>query len=328
MKWLFKFLILGAVLWSGYWFVGAKAQEELFTSMLEESRDSGWTAETRNLGIQGFPNRFDTTLTNVNFRDPTGRWGWQGESFQIMALSYQPNHVIVSWPGEQIIDTPEGSLTVNAELLRASVVVSPDTDLPLARAQIEGTGVELESSRGWTGRIEALNGALHQNETLSTRYRLGINATNVTAPPELTSLIGGARGLPPLVDTLHVSAQIDFDREIDRHAFAQGSPPKPISAVIEPSQLTWGDSELLVSGELSANAAGYVDGFLRFEAKNWQPLYEVFRQASNLTTTEKISLKRALDGASSGGSLNFTLTFADGDTRIGPFRIGPAPAYP
>lgn len=327
MKWMFKLLILSAALWSGYWFVGAKAQEELFTSIIEEGRDRGWTAESRNLGVQGFPNRFDTTLTNLNFQDPTGRWGWRGESFQIKALSYQLNHVIVAWPGEQVIDTPEGSLTVNAELLRASVVLAPNAGLSLARVQIEGTEIDLQSSRGWAAKISDMNGALHQDEAVPTRYRLGIDASDITPPSAFTSILGGGSSLPALVDKLHISAVVDFDREIDRHAFASGAPPKPVSALVEPSLITWGRSELLVSGELSANAGGYVDGFLQFEVKNWQPFYDVFKQASSLTTTEKISLKRALDAASNGGALNFTLTFTQGETRIGPIRIGPAPVY-
>lgn len=327
MKWIFKLVALGAVLWSGYWFVGAKAQEELYTSIIADSRNNGWTAESRNLGVQGFPNRFDTTLTDLHFQDPTGRWGWRGSAFQIKALSYKLNHVIVAWPGEQLLDTPAGRLTLNSELLRASVVLAPTADLPLARVQLEGRNIDLGASQGQAATLSTLNAALFQNETRPTRYRLGLEAADITPPAELTSRLGGGQILPDLVDSLHVSAQVDFDRTIDRHAFANGQPPKPISAEIESGRIVWGESELLVSGNLSAHAGGYIEGRLHIEARNWQPLFEVFKQVSHLSTTEKITLKRALDAASSTGSLEFTLIFAEGETRIGPFRIGPAPAY-
>ena len=62
--------------------------------------------------------------------------------------------------------------------------------------------------------------------------------------------------------------------------------------------------------------------------QNWQALYEVFKQISHLTTPEQLSLKRALDGASGGGNLIVTIDFANGETLIGPFSIGPAPRYP
>ena len=278
--------------------------------------------------VQGFPNRFDTTLTGLNFQDPSGRWGWQGDSFEIKSLSYSLNHVIVAWPGTQIIDTPAGRLTLKADLLRASVVVDPTPDLPLTRLQLEGTNLNLDAGAGWLATISALNGALFQNETLKTRYHLGIDTTDITPPARYTSILGGGQNLPALISQLHIAAQVDFDREINRHALANGTPPMPLSAEIEPSRIIWGQAELEVSGTLSANAAGYVDGSLHLQARNWQPLFEVFKQASQLGATEKLTLKRALDAADTNGQLALTLTFANGETRIGPVRIGPAPRFP
>lgn len=325
MKWMFKLIVVVAALWSGYWFIGAQAQEKMYASLLEGSRDIGWTAESRNLGVQGFPNRFDTTLTNLNFRDPSGKWGWQGEAFQLKALSYQPNHIIAAWDGEQVVDTPEGSLTINSELLRASVVVSPATNLPLERLQLEGTEVDMESSRHWSASMASLNGALHQSETDATQYRLGITMLEVSPPAELVSVLGGGAFLPDILDEVYLSAQLHFDREIDRLAFQNGTPPKPVSAEIETFRIDWGRSVLSISGELQTTSGGYVDGHLDFDVRNWEPLFEVFKQASHMSATEKLTLKRALDGASGGENLVFTVRFSNGESSIGPFTIGPAP---
>ncbi len=328
MKWMFKFVFLAAALWSGYWFYGAKAQEKIYAQVLAESRDQGWTAESRHLGVTGFPNRFDTTLTGLNFRDPSGRWGWRGEAFEIKTLSYTPNHIIMAWPGEQVLDTPEGQATINAGLLRASLVVSPSINLPLSRLQIEGEAVALDGARFGPANIGQLNAALFQDETGATRYHLGIELANVTPPRSLTSRLGGGNIFSGMIESIRLSAYLDFDREIDRLALKNGHPPRPVSASIEPSRMVWGGSELMVSGALSKGANGYVEGHLAFDVKNWQPLYEVFRQASHLSTTELITLKRALDGASGGANLRFTINFENGESRIGPFTIGPAPVYP
>ena len=324
MKWIFKLTAAAAVLWSGYWFVGAQAQEKMYASLLAEGREQGWTVESRNLGVEGFPNRFDTTLTDLNFRDPSGKWAWRGETFQINALSYQPNHIIMAWDGEQTVETPEGSATINAELLRASLVVSPSLNLPLSRFQIEGTNLDVESPQNWSANIGTLNGALYQDETTPTRYRLGVELNGVTPPLNLISRLGGGSFLNGLVDKVHLSALVDFDREIDRRALERGVQPVPVSAVIEPSIIIWGESELAISGQLTPGANGFVEGSLDFEVQNWQPLFEAFKQASNLSTTEKMTLKRALDAASAGGNLIFTLNFVEGESRIGPFTIGQA----
>jgi len=160
------------------------------------------------------------------------------------------------------------------------------------------------------------------------RYRLGVDAADIAPPDMLTSVIGGGASMPSLVEKAYLSAELDFDREIDRLAFASGTPPKPTHAIIERGEIIWGGSTLTLSGELSAAANGYVDGYLDFEVEGWQPLFDVFNTASRMSATEKLTLKRALDAASGGGSLVFTVRFAGGESSIGPFTIGPAPVYP
>jgi len=328
MKWMFKFVFLAAALWSGYWYFGARAQEKIYVDLLTESRDQGWTAESRNLGVSGFPNRFDTTLTDLNFRDPSGRWGWRGEEFQIKALSYQLNHIIMAWPGKQELDTPEGSVSIIAELLRASLVVSPSTNLPLSRFQIEGESVDVDSAKLGPASIGQLNAAVFQDEEMATRYRLGIDLADIEPPQSLTRRLGGGSIFSGPIESLKLSALLDFDREIDRLALESGQPPLPVRAEIGQSTLVWGSSELTVSGTLEKGSNGFVEGRFRFDVKNWAPLLDVFKQASNLTTTELLTLKRALDGAAAGGNLVFTIVFENGESSIGPFTIGPAPIYP
>lgn len=328
MKWMFKIVFLLAALWSGYWFFGARAQEKMYVEILTQSRSQGWVAESQNLGVSGFPNRFDTTLTGLNFRDPSGRFSWRGEEFQLKVLSYQPNHIILAWPGEQVLETPTGRVNIFAELLRASLVVAPTSTLPLSRFQIEGNDIELDGAQLGPANIGQLNGALYQDETATTNYLLGIQLSDITPPASLTTRLGGGSIFSGAIESIRLSAQVVFDQEIDRLALSNGQPPRPVSAKIEPSRIIWGGSELAVSGALSKAGNGYIEGHLDFEVQNWQPMFEVFKQASNLSSTELITLKKALDGASGGGDLVFTLSFENGQSRIGPFTIGPAPIFP
>ena len=328
MKWMFKIVFLLAALWSGYWFFGARAQEKMYVEILTQSRAQGWTAESQNLGVSGFPNRFDTTLTGLNFRDPSGRFSWRGEEFQLKALSYQPNHIIMAWPGEQVLETPAGRVSILADLLRASLVLAPTSSLPLSRFQVEGNHIAVNSAQLGPSIIGQLNGALYQDENADTSYLLGLQLSDITPPNSLTTRLSGGSIFDGAIESIRLSAQVEFDQEIDRLAFSSGQPPRPVRAKIEPSQIAWGGSKLAVSGALSRAGNGYIEGHLDFDIQNWQPLYDVFKQASALTSAELITLKRALDGASGGGNLVFTLSFENGQSRIGPFTIGPAPVYP
>ncbi len=326
MKSLLKLAILLVVGWSGYWYIGARAQEKLYASAVEGGRASGWQVQSRNLGVEGFPGRFDTTLTGLDFRTPNGKWGWQGDRARIAALSYQPTQATLTLGGAQVFTTPEGSIRLNGSLMQASVAVTPTVNLPLARLALKGAALALQGLFG-AAKIATLNAELRP-EGPPNSYRLKIDLAGIAPPASLTSLIGGGAGLPDKVDALKLSSLLEFDREINRQALESGTPPRPGRAIIAPSTLVWGRSVLTVTGDLRRANNGYIEGSLGFEVENWQTLYNVFTRASALAPTQKITLQRALNAASNGGNLVFTLVFENGQTRIGPFTIGPAPVYP
>ncbi len=328
MKFVIKLVLLAAAGWSGYWFVGAKGQENLVAGFLDSSRSDGWVARTGDYTVTGFPNRFDTQVTDLTLLDPSGEWGWQADEFQIMALSYQPNHVIVAFPGQQVITTPSGTLSVAGEQLRGSVVIAPQSDLALSRLQLEGALVRLHSSDGWDALVNSLNIALHLDDAgADLPYRLGVEATDITPPAMLTSIIGGGQFLPDTVEKLYLDAHLALSAPLDRHSF-ETRPPLPTAVTINDAEIVWGSSRLRVNGMLRDSGGRYVEGELTLNVENWQPLFDVFKAASHLSTTEKLTLKRALDAASSGSTLQFTLTFSGGESHIGPFTIGPAPVIP
>ena len=328
MRWMLKLLLVLSALWSGYWYLGFTAQKQLYSNLLETGRSQGWVAESQDLAVLGYPDRFDTTLNEFSFQTPDKRWGWSGDSFQIKALSYRLNHLALAWQGRQNVQTPEGSFGFEAGLFLADLVFSPDANLPLSRLQLEGEAIDISIPSGLKADITTLNADVFQDGTTPTRYQLDLDLRDISLPPTFVSSILPGRSLSGIVERIHISAQLDFDREIDRTVLGRGSAPAPVFALIEPSQIRWGNAGLTVEGELSAANNGYIEGRLSFDVSNWPPLFEAFKAMSNLSATQRITLKRALDSASSQGRLQFTLQFENGQTRIGPFAIGPAPIYP
>ena len=107
MRYLFGLAIVAFLAWSAWWFVASNAQRNAWEHLFATQQGQGREADAA-IKVAGFPNRVDTTLTGVVFDDPKSGWGWQAPFFQVLMLSYKPNHVIAAWPNEQEIRTPLG----------------------------------------------------------------------------------------------------------------------------------------------------------------------------------------------------------------------------
>jgi hypothetical protein len=72
--------------------------ESALPGWLDARAAEGWIAEYESDAHRGFPNRFDTTITGLDLADPETGVAWSAPFFQILSLSYQPNHVIAVFP--------------------------------------------------------------------------------------------------------------------------------------------------------------------------------------------------------------------------------------
>ena len=74
MRSLFFLVSLAALGWSAYWWGGSRAKDEAINAWLADRRAAGWVADTSDIVVQGFPNRFDTTFKDLNIADPDSGW--------------------------------------------------------------------------------------------------------------------------------------------------------------------------------------------------------------------------------------------------------------
>ena len=123
MRKLLWLVLIAAFAWSAYWFIGARTSERAMIGWLEDRRAEGWQVEYSDLSLRGYPNRFDTTLTDLVLTDPETGVSWRAPFFQIFALSYQPKHLIAVWPNEQTIATPYQTISITSEKMSASLVI-------------------------------------------------------------------------------------------------------------------------------------------------------------------------------------------------------------
>jgi hypothetical protein len=170
MRVLIGIFVAAVLAWGGYWFLGANATEKALAAWFGERRAEGWVAEYASLETLGFPNRFDTTVSGLELADPDTGVAWSAPFFQILSLSYKPNHVILVWPDRQSFSTPDRQTSVTAGDMRGSAVFDIGPTLPLDRLVIEMEAMGFAGSDGALASLAQGQLALRRAEGESLLY--------------------------------------------------------------------------------------------------------------------------------------------------------------
>jgi hypothetical protein len=331
MRVLLAIVVLAASAWGGWWWWGATTLEGAVNRWLAERRAAGWVAEAAHVGVQGFPNRLDLTVQELDLADPAAGWAWQAEAFQVLMLSYRPNHVIAVLPGTQVISTPLDTATVTSALTRGSVVFEPNTALALDRSSFEIADMAIAGTAGWEARVAKASLATRQAEGENAppfAHDLALSAETLVLPERLTAGLGGGDLLPEAIERLSLDARLDFDRPWDRPAVEAGNPVLE-GIRIRDAAFTWGELDLRGRGTLSVDAEGFAEGRIDLRARNWGEMIAMAERSGLLGSGLAGTLRSGLDliAMLSGdrNSLQVPLDFEDGVMRLGPVVIGDAP---
>lgn len=327
MRKLLAFIIIVALAWSGYWFVGSAGHKAALTKWMDDRRAEGWQVEYSDHMVRGFPNRFDTTLTDLQLTDPETGISWQAPFFQVLSLSYKPNHLIAVWPNEQVFATPREKLTVISENMRASLLVKPSTGLELGSATVEMSGASLTSSDGWTASFDTLNAAIRNAPGTASSYDVVVDIATLLPGARFRALIDQGGALPDQIDALLLDIQADLDGPLGRRALETRRPD--VTALrVNDLRGTWGELDLRAKGEMQVQDAS-PDGELAITAKNWRDMLALAVTAgaidANSASAVELGLGLLANASGNPNALDATLRFANGATFFGPFPIGPAP---
>lgn len=330
MRMLLILALLATAGWSGYWVWASTTVESAFAGWFEDRRADGWVAEYADLSVAGFPNRVDTTFSDLALADPATGLAWEAPFFQVLALSYKPNHVIAVWPPEQILATPYEKMTLAATDMRASLVLEPDTDLTLDRTTLtaENLAITPEGSQDAT-RIGALTLAAERVAVDdAASYRLGLSADGFAPSLPWRAHLDPQGSLPDRLDALRADITVTFDKPWDRHAI-EDARPQPRAIKVKLAEARWGRLELQLAGALTVDSSGVPDGSLTVKAKNWREILDLAVNAGALpsgfaeTLEDGLSLVAGLAG--NPHTLDIPLDFGNGRVLLGPVPIGPAP---
>ena len=324
MKRLFFLVIAVALLWSGYWVVGSSGVKSAFENWFEARRAEGWVAEYDDFDITGFPNRFDATWEGLTLADPESGVAWTMPMFQILALSYQPNHVIAAWPHKMRLSAPGEQLTIDSDLLRASLRLNPGTALELEKTVLEGRNLSFSGAQ--IGSLRELHLAAERTEEAT--YRIGLTAADLSPPARALQSLVGDQALPETMQQAHLDATVTFDRPWDRTAI-EDSRPQPTRIDLADLKMIWGVMEFQAKGQIDLDAQGRATGKMALQAVHWKEMLKIAVASGAVPESAAEAAQKLLGMAANAkgnpNSLDVELTLKEGTVYLGFLPLGPAP---
>lgn len=320
------FIILFAALgWSLYWYMGVNSRETALTTWFDERNEAGWVADS-SVELRGYPNRHDAIITNIELADPVSGWAWSAPRFELLQLSYQPNHIIALWPETQYVKTPYERITINSTELRASLIKTDDN--ALTRATVNAQNLNLSSSAAWGVTTGETVLAIRKNETAPNTYDLGLNANDVTPASFVLRNLGMTGVMPDTFSAFRADAQITLSAPLSQASFEQAS--AYLTAVkLNDINIAWGDLALRATGKMDVTPSGYPMGKITIRATNWEQMLDMAITGGAIRTGEATAIRTALKFASSlsgnAKELELPLSFKDQKTYLGPIPLGEAP---
>ncbi|WP_456389849.1 DUF2125 domain-containing protein [Profundibacter sp.] len=336
MRKLLAIIVILSGLWGGYWFVGSTALKTGLEDYL--SRNHGARDPVRisysGLGVRGFPNRFDTRLTDISITDAASNISWSAPFFQIHALSYKPYHIIAALPHSQTLRLQGQQLQIMSDEIKGSVVFAADALLDKAlmveRSRFVLRNLGVTSDMGWKTAIAEASIASRQAPADALHYDLAATATAIALPEALRGLIDPARLQSGRFDSLSLDSTLAFTQPWN--LLARGANvPQLTEITVNDLTLIWGDVQFQATGRLQIDQSGMPNGRLDLTATNWQKIYQLAENANAVDPDSAQTIRRTLmvlAGMSTRDNvINAPLNFTNGQMLLGPLPIGPAPRF-
>ncbi|MDJ0628017.1 MAG: DUF2125 domain-containing protein [Rhodobacter sp.] len=328
MRILLIVILTAAAGWSGYWVVGSRATEDGLRDWLDARAGAGWLSEYSAVSTRGFPNRFDTTITGLELADPATGVAWSAPFLQLHRLSYEPNHVIATWPDRQTLASPYQRLTVGTEKMQASFVFVPGTDLQLDRSSFVVNALDVASTDGWSATVDEVRLATRSTAARAGSHDIGFEATSLRPKGTLLAELADAGLVPGTFERLKIDATVSFDAPWDRAA-VEIARPAITGVELNLLQANWGKLELWMAGDLTVDAAGVPSGKITVKAKNWREMLQLAVSAGwipdSFAPTLETGLELLAGLAGSPKTLDAPLTIRNGAVSFGPISLGQAP---
>lgn len=330
MRKLILLVVVASTLYGGYWFVGRAQVQAGLTEAIAEI-NSGTTELTYgSLKTRGFPSRFDTTVTDIAFKDPVSRIRWDAPFFQVFALSYRPNEVIAVFANEQVFTVEGARFTLFTNDMRASGKVRANSALSFVNTTVTIDNPRLRTEDGAELAMASLLAAARLTPDTTQTYDMFMDARGIVLPDAVRRMIDPENTLPQVIQSLRFDTAVGLDTPIALNSQSTAA-PRIETVTIKEIAAGWGDMSLSAIGDLTADAAGFAEGSVTLSARNWQQALDLAVAGGLLDEAVRLTyatMAAALDETPHiTDTLTVTLMLSGGQMRLGPIPIGPAPRF-
>ncbi len=329
MRKLILLIVVAALLYGGYWFVGRSQIQDRLTEALIQADEGAYDVTYSSLKTRGFPSRFDTTVTDFNFADPATGTEWTAPLFQLLALSYRPNEVIAIFPPEQSFTINGTEIVLQTDDMRASGKVRANATLSFQDATVTMDAPRFITDDGGQLVMANVLAATRLTPDTTQSYDMFIEAHAIELPENIRRFIDPSNLQPPLVQTLRFDSDATLSAPLELLS-PDGDAPAVETLSIKEFAVTWGEISLTAIGDIEPNDYGVPSGSISISARNWQQgldlavangMVEANRRflvteiANNLDETPHIP-----------DTLTLTLTITNGIMSLGGLSLGSVPS--
>lgn len=321
MRALLWVVLAAAAVWTGYWWVGASQIESGVTAWIAAQPPGVVSAS--GVEVQGIPNRFDLTVSDLVLADPAQGIEVSSPFVQVYAMTWKPWHVIAALPSAQVITLPDQKVTLASDSLRASLQLHPSTDLALNELVGEARGVVVTSDAGWQVGLPAGLISAAEDVTRANSYRLGLKLSGLVPDAGLMQALA-AVDLPATVEEIYLDADALLTAPLDRYAAEARVEMRGLE--IADLRVDWGALKFAAKGALTAGPDGLAEGEIALRVEGWKRLPPILVALGLVKPDVAPTVERALGIFAQGGEvLQIKLICKDGQMLLGPLPLGPAP---
>ncbi|MBU2868106.1 DUF2125 domain-containing protein [Pacificibacter marinus] len=321
-------LLAVAILYSGYWFVAARASEHGIKTWLEARVSEGWQSEYATLKTRGYPLTFETTLTDVALADPATGLAYRTPSISIKSRSFTPTRLHAELAQDLRLSTPFQHIDISNTAANGTLFVEVGTALTMHRATFNFDDLVAKSTLGWGFSLGNATAKAQRLKDDTLTHDIQVTLTNLAPSTAMMKRLNPNGILSDRFDTLSVDASVTFNKDWDITAL-EGPRPQPTHVLLRNMAATWGALDLRIAGDFEVDVQGVPTGKIALKATNWREMITLATAAGIIPKNfENMALRGGEMLAGMTGNANTIdaeLTLSRGSISLGFLPLGPAP---
>ncbi len=326
---LIAVVVIAAIAYGGYWFVGRSQIQSGLTDALIEANEGAYDVSFGSLKTRGFPSRFDTTVTDFRVSDPVTGTQWMAPFFQLFALSYRPNEVIAVFPDEQMFTVNGTQITLFTQDMRASGKVRANAALSFRDATITMDNPRFVTENGGTLEMANVLAATRLTPDTAQTYDIFVEAHAIALPDDIRRFVDPGNLQPQILQNLRFDSDVTLTAPLQLNNTNAAAPAFETLSIKE-FALTWGEISVTAIGDLSAGPNDALDGSISLSARNWQQALDLAVANGVVNADRRFLVTEILGNLDETphipDTLTLTLTIADSNLSLGGLPLGAVPA--